>query len=187
MTAHSNREDPQTTGAIRRAQIGLPYQRKESRWLDLKSLQRLGKEGMAASGLGTSPAQAPQEHIGGSSPRLSWCVCLPISPREGGHLRLSGEGEDGYGISGPGICHRAQELLPNSTKPPPPLPLSPIFPRVFLSRVGTILRGGREGRYDDIREHSRKIKWKLRGWSGTRWENEGWSEENESNSSTLFK
>jgi hypothetical protein len=53
--------------------------------------------------------------------------------------------------------------------------------------VGTILRGGREGRYDDIREHSRKIKWKLRGGAVRDGRMRGGARENESNFSTLFK
>lgn len=96
--------------------MGLPYQQKnEPGLLDLKSVQRLG-EGKEWRPLDwTSPAQAPQERIFGSSPRLS---SLPISASLGsvreGRLRLSGEGpgrdlRDGNMPPAPGL-RRRQEL-----------------------------------------------------------------------------
>ena len=117
------------------------------------------------------------------APALLVCVSAYLS--SGGRATCVYQGRERTATGSPGREYATEELLPNSTKPPPPLPLSPIFPRVFLSRVGTILRGGREGRYDEIREHSRKIKWKLRGGAVRDGRMRGGARENESNFSTL--
>lgn len=168
LSARSNRKAPKKKQHER---SGQPSQDRAS--LPTKAIRMAGSEEPAEVGEGkewrpldwTSPAQAPQEHIFGSPPRLSLPAYLSLlSGREGVYQGRRGRG--GYGISpsreyASGL--RPQELLPRLHQRLSllSLSLSPLFfPRVCVSLGCGVFWGENEIRWNTWTQL--KIKWENR-------------------------